>query len=106
MTAADAASRTYTVKIDLPANPGLKSGLYGLARFPVAQKEAITIPQTAIAQRGQLSGVFVVNAEGIVQMRIVTTGNLDPYARPSSGWGDAGPVDPWQPPSTLAQTTK
>ena len=74
LPAADAASRTYTVKIDLPANPGLKSGLYGLARFPVAQKEAITIPQTAIAQRGQLSGVFVVNAEGIVQMRIVTTG--------------------------------
>ena len=38
--------------------------------------------------------------------RIVTTGNREPYGRPSSGCGDAGPVEPWQPPSTLAQTTK
>ena len=38
--------------------------------------------------------------------RIVTTGKRDPYGRPSSGCGDDGPVDPWQPPSTLAHTTK
>ena len=50
MPTSEAASRSYTVKIDLPANPALKTGLYGLARFPVAQKEAITIPQTAIVR--------------------------------------------------------
>lgn len=72
---ADAASRSYTVKIDLPANPALRTGLYGLARFPVAQKEAITLPQTAIVQRGQLTGVYVVGADGKVFFRIVTTGN-------------------------------
>ena len=70
----DAASRSYTVKIDLPANPSLRSGLYGLARFPIAQKDAITVPQTAIVQRGQLTGVFVVGSTGTVQFRIVTTG--------------------------------
>ena len=74
MPSADAASRSYTVKIDLPANASLKSGLYGLARFPVAQKEAIAIPQSAIVQRGQLSGVYVVGPDGIAQFRIVTTG--------------------------------
>ncbi len=71
---ADAASRSYTVKIDLPANSALRSGLYGLARFPVAQKEATTVPQTAIVQRGQLTGVFVVGSGGTVQFRIVTVG--------------------------------
>ncbi|MDH3492766.1 MAG: efflux RND transporter periplasmic adaptor subunit [Acidobacteriota bacterium] len=70
---ADAASRSYTVKISLPVNPLLKSGLYGLARFPVSGKEAITVPQTAIIQRGQLTGV-VVGKDGIAQFRIVTTG--------------------------------
>lgn len=74
MPTSDAASRSYTVKIDLPANPALKSGLYGLARFPVAQKEAITVPQTAIIQRGQLTGVYVVGSDGKVQFRIVTIG--------------------------------
>jgi len=74
MPTSDAASRSYTVKIDLPANPALKSGLYGLARFPVAQKDAITVPQTAIVQRGQLTGVYVVGSDGKVNFRIVTTG--------------------------------
>ncbi|MEQ1607215.1 MAG: efflux RND transporter periplasmic adaptor subunit [Pyrinomonadaceae bacterium] len=74
MPTSDAASRSYTIKIDLPANPALRTGLYGLARFPVAQKDAITVPQTAIVQRGQLSGVYVVGGEGKVQFRIVTTG--------------------------------
>ena len=74
MPTSDATSRSYTVKIDLPANQALKSGLYGLARFPVAQKEAITIPESAVIQRGQLTGVYVVGSEGNVQFRIVTTG--------------------------------
>jgi multidrug efflux pump subunit AcrA (membrane-fusion protein) len=70
----DAASRSSIVKIDLPANPLLKSGLYGLARFPLAQKQAITVPQASIVQRGQLTGVYVVGPEGAVHFRIVTTG--------------------------------
>jgi multidrug efflux pump subunit AcrA (membrane-fusion protein) len=74
MPSADAASRSYTVKIDLPADARLRTGLYGLARFPIAQKEAITVPQTAIVTRGQLIGVFVVAPDGTAQFRIVTTG--------------------------------
>ena len=37
--------------------------------------------------------------------RIVMTGKREPYGLPSTGEADAGPVDPWQPPSTLAHTT-
>ncbi len=71
---ADSASRSYIVKIDLPADPRLKTGLYGLARFPIAQKEAITVPASALTQRGQMSGVFVVGSDGTAHFRIVTTG--------------------------------
>ena len=71
---ADAASRSYIVKIDLPADPAYRTGLYGLARFPLAQKEAITVPQAAIMERGQLTGVYVVANDGSVQFRIITTG--------------------------------
>ena len=71
---ADPASRSSIVKIDLPAAPGLKTGLYGLARFPIEQKEALTIPASALTQRGQMSGVFVVGNDGIAHFRIVTTG--------------------------------
>lgn len=71
---ADASSRSLTVKIDLPANSLLRTGLYGLARFPSAGKQSILVPQTAIVQRGQLTGVFAVTTDGIAQFRIVTTG--------------------------------
>jgi multidrug efflux pump subunit AcrA (membrane-fusion protein) len=74
MPTADAASRTYTVKIDIPANPMLKSGLFGVAKFPTAQKQAITVPLTAIVERGQLTGVYVVAADGTAQFRIITVG--------------------------------
>lgn len=76
LPSADAASRSYTVKIDLPANALLKTGLYGLARFQIAGKSAIMVPNTAIVQRGQLSGVFVISPEGVAQFRIVTTGKI------------------------------
>ena len=37
---------------------------------------------------------------------MVIIGKAEPYGLPVSGSIDAGPVDPWHPPSTLAQTTK
>src|SRR5207342_702082 len=70
----DSASRSYIVKISLPANQLLRTGLYGVARFPVTQKEATTVPQAAVVKRGQLTGVYVVGADGTIHFRIVTTG--------------------------------
>lgn len=74
LPAADPASRTVSVKIDLPSDGALRSGLYGLARFPQPARQAITIPETAIVKRGELTGVFVVSADRTAVFRIVTTG--------------------------------
>ncbi len=76
---ADAASRTFTVKIELPANPMIRSGVFGRARFPRGQRESLAIPQTALLQRGQLDAVYIVNKDGLATLRYVTLGN------PSSG---------------------
>lgn len=70
----DAASRSYTVKINLPPNPLLRSGMFGVARFALSGKEAITVPETAIVRRGQLTGIYLVASDGTVQFRIITTG--------------------------------
>jgi multidrug efflux pump subunit AcrA (membrane-fusion protein) len=72
--AADPMSRSYTVKIDLPARQSLRSGLYGVARFTSGRKQAILIPQKAVAQRGQLAGVFVVDDAGVARLRLIKTG--------------------------------
>ena len=72
--AADPMSRSYAVKIDLPARQSLRSGLYGVARFASGQRQAILIPQKAVAQRGQLAGVFVVDDAGVARLRLIKTG--------------------------------
>ncbi|MBI3015490.1 MAG: efflux RND transporter periplasmic adaptor subunit [Candidatus Tectomicrobia bacterium] len=72
--AADPASRTFTVKIDLPPLPSLRSGLYGTASFPRERKEAVLIPAGALVTRGQLQGVFVVDGQNTARLRLVKTG--------------------------------
>ena len=78
---ADPASRSSIVKIDLPDSllkKGpvriLRSGLYGIARFPLGKKETITVPQKAILQRGQLLQVYVVDSSQTARMRLIKTG--------------------------------
>jgi RND family efflux transporter MFP subunit len=72
--AADPASRSFLVKIELPADTRFRSGLFGRARFPRGSRSALLIPKVAIIERGQLRGVFVMDANQIAQLRYVTLG--------------------------------
>lgn len=72
--AADPASRSYTVKIALPARRMMRSGLYGVAQFGVGQRQAILVPQKSVVQRGQLIGVFAADSNGIARLRLIKTG--------------------------------
>ena len=71
--AVDAASRAYIVKIDLPAMPNLRSGMFGRAWFPMGMRKVVTIPPQAMMERGQLQSVFVIES-GFARTRLVTTG--------------------------------
>lgn len=72
--AMDPASRSFIVKIDLPAIPQLHSGMFARAVFPLgAKKQVIAIPSEAVAERGQLSSVMVVE-DGVARNRLVTVG--------------------------------
>lgn len=70
--AIDAASRSYTVKIDLPC-AGLRSGMFGRATFPLASRRTIAVPSSALVERGQIQSVFVVE-NGAARARLITTG--------------------------------
>ena len=71
---ADAASRSFLVKIDLPLDTRLRSGLFGRARFSPGTRTALTIPTSAVVERGQMQAVFVLDASDIATLRYVTTG--------------------------------
>src|SRR6266540_4322409 len=72
--AADPASRSVTVKLDLPAVPGLRSGAFGRARFPAGERKALLVPARALVERGQLTGVYVVDERSVARLRLVTAG--------------------------------
>lgn len=72
--ASDPSSRSFTVKIELPANQALRSGLFGRALFPLGQRQAILVPQNSLLRRGQLDGIYVIGSDGIVGLRYITLG--------------------------------
>jgi len=73
--AADAASRSFVVKLELNGNKALRSGLFGHAQFSRGQRSALLIPQTAVVNRGQLQAAYVLDQGGIANLRYVTLGH-------------------------------
>jgi multidrug efflux system membrane fusion protein len=71
--AVDAASRSYIVKIDLPAVPALRSGVFGRASFQLASRSVLAIPAGAVIERGQLESVMVAD-KGVACTRLITVG--------------------------------
>ena len=71
--AADPGSRTFLVKLDLPAQSGLRAGQFGRVAMPVGETTALRVPISALVQRGQMEIVFVVG-DGKAQLRLVKTG--------------------------------
>ena len=72
--AADPATRSSIVKLSLPSTEGLHSGLFGRANFSLGTRKAIEISSGSILNRGELTMVYVVDADGIARLRLVKTG--------------------------------
>lgn len=68
--AVDADTRAFLVKVSLPDSSGLRSGLFGRARFAGTTRKALTVPADAIVKRGQVTSVFVVD-NGVARSRLV-----------------------------------
>ncbi len=72
--AADPASRTFLVKIELPVDARLRSGLFGRAQFRRGERNSLLIPRTAVVERGQLQGVLVLDQNRIATLHYITLG--------------------------------
>ena len=72
--AADAASHSFTVKLDLPAAQQIRAGMYGSAEFAQGTHAAILVPRSAVLERGSLEVAYVLNAQGIAELRYITLG--------------------------------
>lgn len=71
---ADPSSHSVRVRVALPRDAALQSGLFGRAWFRRGERRAILVPRTAVIERGQIRGVFVADVRGVAQWRVVTLG--------------------------------
>ena len=71
---ADPSSHAFLVKIDLPSSIQTRAGMYGTADFANGTRQAVVIPRSAVVSRGSLNCVYVLDGQGIAQLRYITLG--------------------------------
>ena len=70
---ADPVSRTFRVKLDLPAGHGLMSGQFARLLVPLGETTSLRVPTSAVVQRGQMEIVFAVEDQH-AHLHLVKTG--------------------------------
>ena len=75
--ASDVRTHSFIVKIDVPAETGLITGMYGRALFSIGKHEAILVPRAAVVEMSGITGVYIVSPEGTARFQMVQTGGAD-----------------------------
>ena len=71
---ADPSSHTVKARIDLPHETGIQSGVFGRAFLGRGEKKGLVVPKDGLVTRGQLKGIYAVDANGLVHWRVLTLG--------------------------------
>ncbi|HAY39404.1 MAG TPA: hypothetical protein DCY53_08710 [Desulfobacteraceae bacterium] len=72
--AADEKSRSFLVKVRIPADKELRSGMFARAAIPIGKASLILIPLTAVIHSGQLTGIYIVDDTQTAKFRLIRTG--------------------------------
>lgn len=70
----DPQTRNGLVYVDLPAHPDVRAGMFARGDFMLGDRDAISVPQSAVVVRDGFSSVFEVGEGNRVVMRRVQTG--------------------------------
>jgi RND family efflux transporter MFP subunit len=66
LPAADVATHTVKVRIDLPTNlEGVIPGMFARAHFSMGSVRKLTIPSSAVVRRSEITAVYVVNKDKV-----------------------------------------
>lgn len=79
--ALDPVTRTVTVRVTLPHDPVLRSGIFGRIRFAAGIRNALTVPAGAVERAGTLELVRVVTGGAAPRTRYVRAGRPLPGER-------------------------
>lgn len=75
---ADAASHTFTVRVDLPpGRHGVYPGMFVKVAFVIGEEQRLLLPAAAVVHRSEVTGVYVVKGETISFRQIRTGRQLE-----------------------------
>jgi len=73
---ANPGSRTYDVEMYVDNADGrLRPGMFARVRLETGRRQGVLVPRAALIERGQLTGVFTVDADSVAHLRWVRTGD-------------------------------
>lgn len=72
--AADAVSHQFLIKISLQARDDVHPGMYAQVGFKVGSRQGLQVPAVAVIDRAGLSGIYVIDSNGLVQYRQIRIG--------------------------------
>ncbi|MGA9177497.1 MAG: efflux RND transporter periplasmic adaptor subunit [Desulfobacterales bacterium] len=74
--AADAKSRSFLIKVKIPVDKALRSGMFARVSIPIGKAGLMLIPATAVIHSGQLTGLYVVDDTQTARFRLIRTGRI------------------------------
>jgi RND family efflux transporter MFP subunit len=81
-------ARAYLVKVALPDDTRLRSGMFGRARFAGPTSRVLAVPASAVVRRGQITSVFVAD-NNVARLRMLVLGRtLEDAVEVVSGLSD------------------
>lgn len=74
---ADQRSRSFKVRVDLPEGTnGLFPGMFVKVAFTTTAEKQLLIPKSAMVQRSEVSGVYVIAADSSISFRYIRPGKI------------------------------
>ena len=71
---ADPKSRTFRVRVALPEDKVIRSGMFARVEIPVGEAGMLMIPSTAVVHEGQLTGIYLVDSHQLAHFRLIRIG--------------------------------
>jgi hypothetical protein len=71
---ADQKSRSFIVKINLPIERSVTSGMFARVQIPIGNSSKLLIKRSAVIMRGQLTGLYLVDSDNTARFRLIRSG--------------------------------
>jgi len=71
---ADPKSRTFRIRVALPEDKDIRSGMFARVEIPVGEAGMLLISSTAVVHEGQLTGIYLVDSHQLAHFRLIRIG--------------------------------